>query len=174
MKSLTDHLTAYAAYHRDERNIATHMVGVPLIVVAVATLLSRPVIWEGPFLPLTPAFVVAAAVLLFYCFLNASLAMIMGLALALALTAASWIAQQETAWWLSAGLGSLVIGWVIQFVGHLYEGRKPAFVDDIRSLLIGPLFVMVECLSKVGLYQGLMREMERRAGPVRFDSSGVA
>ncbi len=26
-----------------------------------------------------------------------------------------------------------VIGWAIQFVGHHYEGRKPAFVDDVTG-----------------------------------------
>jgi uncharacterized membrane protein YGL010W len=42
MKTLTDQLANYAAYHRDRRNIATHFVGIPMIVVAVATLLARP------------------------------------------------------------------------------------------------------------------------------------
>ncbi|HOZ63430.1 MAG TPA: DUF962 domain-containing protein, partial [Burkholderiaceae bacterium] len=39
MKTLTDHLAQYAAYHRDPRNISTHFAGVPMIVLAVATLL---------------------------------------------------------------------------------------------------------------------------------------
>ena len=30
MKTLTDHLAQYAAYHRDRRNIATHFIGIPL------------------------------------------------------------------------------------------------------------------------------------------------
>jgi uncharacterized membrane protein YGL010W len=29
------------------------------------------------------------------------------------------------------GIGTFVVGWVIQFVGHYYEGKKPAFVDDL-------------------------------------------
>ncbi|MEY2953064.1 MAG: hypothetical protein RLZZ401_1151, partial [Pseudomonadota bacterium] len=33
MKTLIDHLAQYGAYHRDPRNIATHFVGVPMIVV---------------------------------------------------------------------------------------------------------------------------------------------
>ena len=37
------------------------------------------------------------------------------------------------------GLGLFAVGWVIQFVGHYYEGRKPAFVDDVMGLLVGPL-----------------------------------
>ena len=42
MKTLVDHLSQYASYHRDPRNIATHFVGIPLIVLAVTILLSRP------------------------------------------------------------------------------------------------------------------------------------
>ena len=47
MRTLIDQLTQYAAYHRDRRNIATHFVGIPMIVVAIATLLSRPVLDVG-------------------------------------------------------------------------------------------------------------------------------
>ena len=42
MRNLTEQLTQYAAYHRDTRNIGTHFIGIPLIVVALAVLLSRP------------------------------------------------------------------------------------------------------------------------------------
>ena len=42
MKTLEDQLSSYAAYHRDPRNIATHFIGIPLIVMAITVLLSRP------------------------------------------------------------------------------------------------------------------------------------
>ena len=32
MKTLIDHLSQYADYHRDPRNIHTHFVGVPMIM----------------------------------------------------------------------------------------------------------------------------------------------
>jgi uncharacterized membrane protein YGL010W len=38
-----------------------------------------------------------------------------------------------------AGLGLFFIGWVLQFIGHYFEGRKPAFVDDVVGLLKGHL-----------------------------------
>ena len=34
MKTLVDQLAKYATYHRDRRNIATHLVGIPMFVVA--------------------------------------------------------------------------------------------------------------------------------------------
>ena len=41
MRSTPDLLIQYARYHRDPRNIATHLVGIPMIVLAVAVLLAR-------------------------------------------------------------------------------------------------------------------------------------
>ncbi|MDP1165166.1 Mpo1-like protein, partial [Klebsiella pneumoniae] len=65
-----------------------------------------------------------------------------GLLTALALPAA----QGSTTGWLVIGVGSFVVGWVFQFVGHYYEGRKPAFVDDLVGLLVGPMFVVGEAM----------------------------
>jgi uncharacterized membrane protein YGL010W len=37
-------------------------------------------------------------------------------------------------------------GWGFQFVGHLFEGKKPAFIDDRRNLLVG----LIWWLKKAG------------------------
>ncbi|MNP78694.1 hypothetical protein D3C76_1763700 [compost metagenome] len=58
----------------------------------------------------------------------------------------------------------LLVGWVIQFVGHYYEGRKPAFVDDLTGLIIGPLFVVAEMAFLLGLRKEVERAVEERAG----------
>ena len=39
---------------------------------------------------------------------------------------------------LAAGLFS--VGWTFQFVGHVFEGRKPSFVEDRRFLAVGALW----------------------------------
>ena len=55
-------LSQYAAYHRDQRNIASHFVGIPLIWLAIAVLLARPTWGSAPLLlsPLLPVGVFAA------------------------------------------------------------------------------------------------------------------
>ncbi len=58
-----------------------------------------------------------------------------------------------------------VVGWIIQFIGHYYEGRKPAFADDSVGLLVGPMFVVMEMLAPIGLFKDLMHAIERHAGP---------
>lgn len=175
MKTLVDHLAQYAAYHRDRRNIFSHFIGIPLIVLAVTVLLSRPgVLVAG--LWLSPATLVALAAAFFYLRLDLRFGLSMLLSLGLCLWASQVLALQATAVWLSAGLGLFVVGWVIQFIGHYFEGRKPAFVDDLMGLVIGPLFVVAELAFLLGLRQGVEHEVVARAGPtcIRGKNAPVA
>ncbi|WNG25688.1 DUF962 domain-containing protein [Cystobacter fuscus] len=164
MKTLVDHLAQYAAYHRDRRNIATHFVGIPMILLGVATLLSRPG-FEVLGGVLSPAMVFSLASALFYWRLDGRYGLVMTLLLGGSLWFGQVLATQATATWLGAGLGLFVVGWIIQFVGHYYEGRKPAFVDDLVGLIVGPLFVVAELGFFLGLRDEVRREVEARAGP---------
>lgn len=161
MKTITDHLAEYAAYHRDRRNIATHLVGIPMIVVALQILLSRPY-WgfDGWFL--TPALIVAALASLFYLRLDRPLGVLMTLLLALTVILGVQVAALSTTLWLIWGIGLFVVGWVFQFIGHYFEGRKPAFVDDIMGLAIGPLFVVAEVVFMLGGKKQLHQAIEAR------------
>jgi uncharacterized membrane protein YGL010W len=35
-----------------------------------------------------------------------------------------------------------VVGWILQFVGHAFEGKAPSFFSDPRFLLVGPLWLV--------------------------------
>jgi uncharacterized membrane protein YGL010W len=163
-----DLLAQYAEYHRDRRNIQTHFVGVPMIVFGIGVLLSVPVLaWGG--LALTPAWIVFALTAAWYLtrgHLGAGVAVTLMVGLLIAL--AHRVPAASTFAWLSWGLGFFVVGWIIQFIGHYYEGRKPAFADDITGLLVGPMFVAFELLALAGLFRELSAEIERRAGPTHL------
>ncbi len=166
MRSIENVLSQYAAYHRDPRNIATHLVGIPLIVAAVAALLSRPAL-DMNGIVLSPALLVGAALAAYYLKLDFLLGVLMSGLLFLALLFGRWCAALPALDWLTVSLGGFAIGWLIQFVGHAWEGRKPAFVDDVRSLAIGPLFVLCEYLFLLGLRPKLRAAIESRVGPAR-------
>jgi uncharacterized membrane protein YGL010W len=166
MKTLTDQLSNYATYHRDRRNIATHFVGIPMIVLGVLTLLGRPALVVAG-LPITPALVAFVGGVGFYLALDVRFGLLMAAIMAAALACAMRFAAMATVPWLAIGAGLFVIGWVIQFVGHIFEGKKPAFVDDLVGLLVGPLFVVAEVVFALGLRSDVRDEVERRAGPVR-------
>ena len=38
-------------------------------------------------------------------------------------------------WWIALSL--FVVGWILQFVGHSYEGKPPEFFKDYRFLFVG-------------------------------------
>ncbi len=165
MRKTPELLADYAAYHRDRRNILTHFVGVPMIVFAVCILLSRPG-FELAGLALSPAWVAVALSAAWYLTRGTPLLGAATTAMLVAMTlAAAPIAAASTATWLTAGVGLFVVGWAIQFVGHYYEGRKPAFVDDLIGLVIAPMFVVAEWLFAAGWNRPLLAEIERRVGP---------
>ena len=174
MRSLTQDaatlVVQYAHYHRNRRNIATHMVGIPLIVLGILLWLCVGLGRWGDY-GITAAWLVWALSSFWYltrgdALLGVATAVVNGLlaALAHALAAAApdwgWPAWQ-------LGLALFVVGWIFQFVGHLLEGRKPAFVDDIVGLLVGPMFVVAEALMLVGLLARLRRTVEAEVGPLR-------
>jgi uncharacterized membrane protein YGL010W len=40
------------------------------------------------------------------------------------------------------GLAMFVFGWILQFVGHAFEGKAPSFFSDPRYLLVGPMWFL--------------------------------
>ena len=166
MKTLVEQLSNYAAYHRDPRNIATHFVGVPIIVLSVLILLSRVSI-DVAGISVTPALVVFLVSSIFYFKLSLGYGLVMFMFHGALLLTAGHFATLTTVAWLGAGVGIFVVGWIIQFLGHYYEGRKPAFVDDLIGLAIGPLFVVAELGFLIGLGKKTQSEVEAIAGPVR-------
>lgn len=165
MKTLVDHLSQYAGYHRDRRNLLSHFLGIPLIVLAVAILLSRPGV-SAAGLWLSPALLAVLASAVFYLRLDRRFGLAMSVLLGLCLWAGQALARQRTGLWLGSGVGLFVLGWAIQFVGHYFEGRKPAFVDDLSGLIIGPLFVVAEVAFMLGWRREVQHAVEAVAGPV--------
>ncbi|MEX3692769.1 DUF962 domain-containing protein [Paraburkholderia sp. BR14263] len=170
MRNLTGQLTQYAAYHRDVRNIGTHFVGIPLIVLALAVLLSRPVIALGMPVPVSPAWLLFGAATIYYLVLDVPIGLMMAVVSVACVAFGAWLAQQGTAAWLGGGVGLFVVGWIFQFVGHIaWEHRKPAFVDDLIGLMIGPLFVLAEALFSLGWRPALRAAIEAKVGPTRIN-----
>jgi uncharacterized membrane protein YGL010W len=167
-RSATELMVAYARYHRDRRNILTHFVGVPMIVFAVGVLLAGWSFSVAGWM-LTPAWVVFGLAAIWYLtrgHLGIGLATTLGMGVLMLL--AHRVSGGSTASWLAWGVGFSVVGWIIQFIGHYYEGRKPAFADDLVGLLVGPMFVVLEMLAPLGLFKGLMASVESHAGPTHL------
>jgi uncharacterized membrane protein YGL010W len=165
LKSVEQNLTQYAAYHRDRRNIATHFAGVPMIVFATILALAIADIPLGP-VTLTMATIVSIALVAYYLVLDRVLGVAMAIVMFLMCAGASELsARLSGGGTLGLALLIFVVGWALQFLGHKYEGMKPAFFDDVRQLLIGPLFVCAEAFFLLGAKPELRRYIEARVGP---------
>lgn len=169
-RSAPELMVQYARYHRDWRNIATHLLGIPLIFTAIAVWLVFPLGRWAPY-GITGAWVMWALTSFWYLtrqspLLGLATSVVNGLLVALAHALAGLAPDLGLVPW-QLGLVLFVVGWVFQFVGHGFEGRKPAFVDDIVGLLVGPMFVVAEWLMWLGLLGPLRQTVEAEAGPVR-------
>ena len=165
MRNATELLARYAEYHRDRRNIVSHFVGVPMIVFGVGILLARPAL-PAFGLSLTPAWIAFALAAAWYVTRgNLLLGLAVSAAVGILIRLGQDVAGGSVGVWLGWGTGFFACGWLIQFVGHWYEGRKPAFVEDVVGLLVGPMFVTAEAMFMLGWNKPLLSEIERRAGP---------
>jgi uncharacterized membrane protein YGL010W len=124
-------LSTYAESHLNPVNEIIHFICVPAIVFSLL----------GLFWALHPLVALGAAVAALLYYVKLSLPMAFGMALMSGLML--WLLSmmpQDRIWQIS--LAVFVVAWIGQFIGHKIEGRKPSFFDDLRFLLIGPLFVL--------------------------------
>ncbi len=166
MKTLEDQMSVYAAYHQDARNKATHFVGVPLIVFS----LMIPLGWlraDIGGVSVSAALIVTSALLLYYLMLDIPLGLAMGAVFALMLWGAEPLSQApllvSVAWFLVLFVG----GWALQLWGHVYEGRKPALVDNLFQIFVAPIFLAAEVFFALGYKPRLHEEVQRRALQMR-------
>lgn len=59
-------------------------------------------------------------------------------------------------------VGGQVVGWAFQLAGHRIEGNRPALLKRPISFVVGPMMVLVEMLSLVGIHPGFARAARDR------------
>ena len=45
-------------------------------------------------------------------------------------------------------LGLFVVGWILQFIGHYFEGKPPEFMKDYRFLFVGTRWWLQKVLHR--------------------------
>ncbi len=124
-------LARYGESHRNPVNELIHIVCIPAIVFSLLGIL-----WA---LHPAVALLVVAAALAYYVTLSRTFAVGMGVMAGAMLVLLAMLPDGTV---LPTSIGVFVAAWLGQFVGHHIEGKKPSFFDDLRFLLIGPLFVL--------------------------------
>jgi uncharacterized membrane protein YGL010W len=144
-------LASYASVHRDLRNKATHFVGIPIIVFSLLLILS---LWrlEIGGREWTMSLIVAILAVLGWMALDFGVGVVMAIILV-----PTWYAAEAfygalgsaSSTWVAFGV-LFVGGWVLQFLGHHYEGKRPALLDNIFQAFIGPMFLVAETMVALG------------------------
>ena len=166
MQTLEQQMSFYAAYHQDARNKATHFVGVPMIIFGLFVALGWARIEVGG-VTLSAAMLLAAVVLAWYFLLDVPLALAMLVINAVLLYLADMVSALPLgtgAFWFLVFFGG---GWVIQLIGHAYEGRKPALVDNFFQIFVAPIFLAAEVFFALGYKPGLHAAVQKRALEMR-------
>ncbi|HEV2674592.1 MAG TPA: Mpo1-like protein [Aliidongia sp.] len=161
MKTLAEHMAFYGCYHRDLRNRLTHFVGVPTIIFAALIPLSFATVAIGP-VGVTPALIVAVVLTLYYIKLDLAIGLAMAILFVPLVWAAGSIAALGTAPALEIFAGLFVAGWIVQLIGHWFEGNKPALLSNLFQTVVSPIFLTAELFFALGLKRGLQEEVERR------------
>jgi uncharacterized membrane protein YGL010W len=170
VRSIEEQMSIYAAYHHDARNRATHFVGVPAIILS----LFIPLAWirfESGGVTITASMLFAGAVVLYYFFLDVPLALAMVAVTGLLVWAGHRIAELGTMqgwiWFALLFIG----GWILQLIGHAFEGRRPALADNLFQIFVAPIFLAAEAFFALGYKPELQRRINAKAQLSRAQSA---
>jgi uncharacterized membrane protein YGL010W len=135
--------------HRDWRNKATHFVGIPVIVFSLQLLLS---LWRFDLAgrEWTVSLALTILAVLGWMALDLGIGLVMA-----AIMAMAWYAAEA----LAGALGSAQAVWILQLLGHHYEGKRPALLDNIFQGFIGPMFLVAETMVVIGQRTDLAEAM---------------
>lgn len=154
MRHIDALLDEYGASHVNRLNKIIHWICVPPIVWTVVALLwSIPFPWEigSGIVPFNWAVIALVPVQIYYFRLSRRL----GMGLMLYNLAMLWltaVVEAHAPWPLwQLALVVFVLAWIGQFIGHIYEGKRPSFFKDLQFLLIGPAWLMSFLYRRVGL-----------------------
>ena len=139
MRKVDELFGRYDQFHRSPANKAIHWICVPLIVWSVLGML-----WAAS--PIV-AYAAIGASMVFYLWLSPLLALGMVGVMALMVYPLTLLGERA----LIVSIVVFVAAWIGQFIGHIIEGRKPAFLEDVRSLLVGPAWLLGFVYKRLGI-----------------------
>ncbi|MDF1655121.1 MAG: DUF962 domain-containing protein [Coxiellaceae bacterium] len=152
MKSLDDQLAAYGAHHTKKWTKITHLIGIPAIVLGLIVLFTwvRIDFFDRYTIALSWFFVVGT--LIYYYMLDVKVAGIMTIVfIPITLLTVWWTGPDPTEASVIVFFVLFVGGWIVQFVGHGIEKKKPAFLSSMFQIFIAPVFIVLEILALCGL-----------------------
>ncbi|MEM7156685.1 MAG: Mpo1-like protein [Myxococcota bacterium] len=149
MKTADQWFELYGESHQNATNKLIHWLCIPAIVLSLFGLLaSIPVTFGASWL--NPATLVLGLGLGFYLLMSVRLALGMFVVSTGLYLGAIALEALPMPLWVSSLL-IFVVAWIGQFIGHIIEGKKPSFFQDLQFLLIGPLWLLGFVYRRAGI-----------------------
>ncbi len=167
MRTIEERMAGYAAYHQNPKNKLTHFFGVPMVYYSPLI----PIGWirfELAGLDLSLAWILFFIVILWYFTLDITLASIMTIISIPIVTLCDNISKLPWQESLTIFLLVKIIGWIIQLLGHYFEGRRPALVDNLLQALMAPLFLIAEVLFFFGIKKDFEQIVQKKVSEYKF------
>jgi uncharacterized membrane protein YGL010W len=173
--SMTDYfqrqLAYYADAHRDHVNSVMHIIGNPLLFVAVVLpLCLLPVSVFGVQISAAPLLVIPALLLWIAWDVAIGLALVIT-SIFLLFAAAAIVGRVSVPWVWIIAVGLFVVGWALQILGHqVFERRRPTLLDNPVQMLISPMYIFAKLFIALGFRADLAAVLEKSSGrrPVGF------
>ena len=159
MKSIHNWLEEYGESHQNKINKLIHWICVPLIfwsIIALLSLIPNNILqfssneiingfshWGTIVILLGLLFYLRLSFKIFIGMLLFSFAVLIDIYLGHTLLGSTIM--------LYLSIAVFIVAWIIQFIGHEIEGKKPSFLKDIQFLLIGPAWLLSFIYKKIGV-----------------------
>ncbi len=164
MKSLAEQMSVYHRYHRKLLTKLTHFIGVPLAIIPVLMLLTWLNFGINGWFHIGTSWAAILVLFVYYLLLDRDLAIATTIVLIILNIISRLLATSQPNWSSFEILIIIfVVAWVIQLLGHVIEGKRPALVDNFFQTLIAPIFLVAEVAFMLGKKQTLKQEVERLA-----------
>lgn len=151
MRQIEFLMNEYSESHKNKANIVIHTIAVPAIYFVTLGL-----IWSIPtpnfldYFQLTWAHVLVIPTLYYYFKLSGPIGAAMTLLTIVSFFGIKLLEALSISVWQFC-IAMFVVMWILQFVGHVIEGKKPSFFKDIQFLLIGPAWWWAHWLKRLNI-----------------------
>ena len=151
MRTIEKLLLQYNESHQNKTNVLIHAIAVPSIYFVTLGL-----IWAIPVpdfiadFNVTWAHIIAIPILFYYFKLSGPIGAAMTMLTIACFGGINLIAYYGVNVWLFC-LSLFVVMWVLQFIGHKIEGKKPSFLKDVQFLLVGPAWWWMHWLKRLNI-----------------------
>lgn len=162
MKKLVNLMVDYKEYHSNPINVYCHFVGVPLVAFGLFLFLS----WFRFIVPdfqITVGMLFFIATILYYLRLDLQIGFYVFMSFGGILVLAEFCARLVFSTSLQIFLVTFILGWIFQFTGHYFEGKRPALLNNLFQIFNAPLFLVCEVLFMRGKRLDLKNAIEERA-----------